>query len=351
MSFEKKMKKRGNQKLDAFAKNPYHKETVSHIPLWAKIVVPSLTAVAAAVLIVTVGVLPNMARGNKGNATHIQDSAMAPAEPTAVSSQTKVGNESYAPNPSDPRDNSYPEATMDKSWDERTIVGKYPSFSYDDKDYQIRYMDRSLPIDSKYVGNLLGSLSVKGYDSHKKEEHYIDAQIYLIKNIDKDISLAIKFNDSTDYYAYQNAGYYFESIEDMLTKVSFASEVTIDKASYYDSTKSGTEEVVVVSSQESILSFLNSCKETTNSAYRYQTLYKNNPEYNLDGSSSNVESSKVAISNMITLNVQIPALGIDNGWMIFNSNGTMRVNLFGNTAEFNIGEAKYQEIKSILFSN
>lgn len=58
MSFEKKMKQRGNQNIDAKTPNLYEKPHRS-IPLWAKIAIPSGTAVLAVAITLAV-VIPNL---------------------------------------------------------------------------------------------------------------------------------------------------------------------------------------------------------------------------------------------------------------------------------------------------
>ena len=154
MSFEKKMKKRGNQKLDAFAKNPYHQETPKVVepkrksfPTWAKVMIPTF-AVATCLVVFMV---PMIMMGAVG-----KNSAMKPN-----------GGDNYAPADMDgsryqggstdkaaPGDNSYCEegsqAAPVPHWSEATLIQKYPEFTYEGVNYQLRYTDRTMPIDSQY---------------------------------------------------------------------------------------------------------------------------------------------------------------------------------------------------------
>ena len=75
---EKKLRKRGMQKLDKYAHNPYHVNKpsfFSRIPLWGKIMVPAslVTAVAAVAFVGLInfgGAKAPQAPGKNDNALH-----------------------------------------------------------------------------------------------------------------------------------------------------------------------------------------------------------------------------------------------------------------------------------------
>ena len=89
MSFEKKMKKRGMQKLDALVKNPYQNQKEEEIkkpfPLWAKIVIPVASVSFASILafaIIVPSILPGLSNtsmdmGQGGGSS----GEVAPSEP------------------------------------------------------------------------------------------------------------------------------------------------------------------------------------------------------------------------------------------------------------------------------
>lgn len=351
MSFEKKMKKRGNQKLDQFAKNPYHKPKVTTFPTWAKVFIPSFAVAAGVVLFITVGVLPSMA--NNKNAAITNKDGYSHYEPTELN-PTNQGA-SYTPVDSHPSDaqaegsqgamSSTKEPGQIKKWEDKALFEQYPSFSYDNKTYQVRYADyRTNPIDVKYVEYLVSdNISLIGYDERLGEMHQMTASVYNITKINPDVALAIKFTNDENYYAYQNVDYYFSSFEDILNKVSFNTEVVINYIVYteYDATtRVSTKKQFEVDNQSAMMDYFYTLTG-------YANLKSDNPS---NQNTSEYVSSTQTANHYLSLNVTIPCLNINNAAMTFDSNGFVSVNLFGKFAEFQIENTKYQELENIILN-
>ena len=358
MSFEKKMKKRGNQKLDAFAKNPYHQETPKVVeskpkpfPTWAKVMIPTF-AVATCLVVFMVPII--MMGGAK-------NTAMKPNGGEAAA-PTNDGDSRYQGSSTDkatPGNNSYYEegsqAAYVPTWSEATIIQKYPEFVYQGNKYQIRYSDRSQPIDAKYIDTKLADLTVSGYDMYERVNHETNAEIYSIKNIATDASLAIKFSDDTNYYAYQNVSCSFPTLGDLVNKVSFETEVNFTLANYahFDASENYVEDKYTNISKSEIMNILFNDLTIANTKAKPKL---NAPNDSSSGGtsyvpqSSNGEHSEQRAESAVTITTAIPCLGIDNAYIRMWQGGKLDVNLFGSLSIFPIGEAKYQSLVTYLTS-
>ena len=346
MSFEDKMKKRGNKKLNQFAKNPYHKSWFSKIPTWSKILVPSLAVGAAVVVFVSVGVLPNMSRNAAQKVDNKGGYSNDPQSPTNKGSQG--GYDHYSEPGQAALNSSMPPKEAMVEWDDKTAIQQYPECIYQDNKYQVRNNYRNDPLDPNYVQHLIAdSVALYGYDGVLEENHQTSASLYNITKIDPAIAVAVKFVNTETYYAYINKDYYFETIEDMLNKVSFNTEVVINGGVYreYNATSGNITSVnYLIDNQTAIMDYLYTLKTYPNTRDKATT-------YTSEYTSHNVED----IEHFINLYISIPALNIgeatrDYAYLYFYSNGDVAINLFGRFAEFNIGTVKYQEMEDILLT-
>ena len=352
MSFEKKMKKRGNQKLDAFAKNPYHQETPEVVtskpksfPTWAKVMIPTF-AVATCLVVFMVPII--MMGGAKNAAMKPNGGEAAPAD---VDGSHYNGSSDKA----GPRDDQSYQAPEEGSqtapvphWSEATLIQKYPEFTYEGVNYQVRYTDRTMPIDSQYINAKLGNISVTGYDIYEDASHESNAEIYSIKNIANDASLAIKFNGDTNYYAYQNVNCYFATLNDVMNKVSFNTEARFTQATYSHISKSDAylEDEYKNLTKDDIMDII-FADLTIHNANTKPRL--NAPTSEGTDSSEGSSSGKRALS-VITLTTAIDCLSIDNAYLRMWEDGNLDVNLFGNRAVFYLGTSTYQSLLSYITS-
>ena len=351
MSFEKKMKKRGNQKLDAFAKNPYHQETRAvatnkpkSFPTWAKVMIPTF-AVATCLVVFMV---PIIMMGGAKNTDMKPNGGEAAAPANVDGSRYQGGSTDKAT----PGDNSYYEEGSQTApvphWSEATLIQKYPEFTYEGVNYQVRYTDRTMPIDSQYINAKLADISVSGYDIYEDASHESNAEIYSIKNIANDASLAIKFDGDTNYYAYQNVNCYFATLNDVMSKVSFNTEARFTQATYSHISKGDAylEDEYKNLTKDDIMDII-FADLTIHNANTKPRL--NAPTSEGTDSSEGSSSGKRALS-AITLTTAIDCLGIDNAYLRMWEDGNLDVNLFGNRAVFYLGPATYQSLLSYITS-
>ena len=354
MSFEKKMKKRGNQKLDAFAKNPYHQETPEVVtskpksfPTWAKVMIPTF-AVATCLAVFMV---PMIMMGAAGKNSAMKPNGGENYNPADVDGSHYNGSSDKA----GPRDDQSYQAPEEGSqtapvphWSEATLIQKYPEFTYEGVNYQVRYTDRTMPIDSQYINAKLADIAVSGYDIYEDASHESNAEIYSIKNIADDASLAIKFNGDTNYYAYQNVNCYFATLNDVMNKVSFNTEARFTQATYSHISKSDAylEDEYKNLTKDDIMDII-FADLTIHNANTKPRL--NAPTSEGTDSSEGSSSEKRALS-AITLTTAIDCLGIDNAYLRMWEDGNLDVNLFGNRAVFYLGQATYQSLLSYITS-
>ena len=93
---EKKLRKRGMQKLDKFAHNPYHVNKpsfFSRIPLWGKIMIPA-SLVAAVAVVAFVGLINGFGVGGRA--------PQAPGKNNGASNHTQQGQDTSAENRTHP---------------------------------------------------------------------------------------------------------------------------------------------------------------------------------------------------------------------------------------------------------
>ena len=352
MSFEKKMKKRGNDKLNQFAKNPYHQEPVvaetkpqKSFPLWGKILIPTAAFATALVLFVSIGILPMMASNGKIAINGGEEGQHTPAQDAESVNKGNYGsaqeNYSYAPG-------QQSETAPVPHWEEASLIQKYPNFVYGNIQYNIRYSDRSEPISETYVKQKLDDISVRGYDIYEDEAHFINASIYAINSVSDKVSLAIRFEGETAYYAYQNNNYQPQTLSDLLADTCFEDEAIISKGSYMDYIRSDNNKDYAVVDQATIKDILYSDKSPANTNIRTAILKADNPN---EQSSSEVASQLPAPNARIDLTIAFPCLGIDDAAITVFINGRMDAVFFGSRATFDVGTNRFTAIKDSLDSN
>ena len=330
MSFEKKMKKRGNQKLDAFAKNPYHQEPVIEskpvrrgMPLWSKILIP-VGSVAVAVFGTFIGMrmvfggFGNNAANKGGNAAHDE------AEATATISENKGdhGNSQAPYTPSSPED-----AT--RSWKDLNITSQYPVVNYSDLSYIEYSGDKAAPINAQYIASKIDeNITVKGHDYNLNEDHTIEVTIYSIKNIHYKAAIAVQFEGSTEYYAYVCLNYISSSYDELYDEMGFANELSLNSVTYTNEEGHLTNRPI--NNQNDLKALLASYKGQS-----LNNIYPNDPDVPQE---EKIDSIMVSIS--------IPCLDIKIANIEFYNYGLLSIRFsHALSHQFDVGVASYNAFK------
>lgn len=209
-------------------------------------------------------------------------------------------------------------------WDDKTIVQKYPSFTYSNIRYTIFSTQIKDGINTKYVGNKVDDIIVDGIDVYNKDEKYsINAEIYEIKNVYKECAYAIKFEGDKEYYSYLNTTYEFETLGDFIEKLNLEEYLQFGTATYKNN-------IVYKDFDDSIVwDMLLSDYSLTNTS-----LTNNNYKNPLMSISTNIE-----------------ALGIENVSLAVNDEGYIQTNILGTAKTFYIGEEKVNNFIDYIIKN
>ena len=212
MTFKRKMKKFGNKMISEHAKNPYYsKEAKAGARIkWPKIFIP-IGSVAVIGLVLAL-VLPFSLNANNKN------------------EYEKI----YV-------NNIFEEdAIADiKFWDEKTIIEKYPTFIYNGTTYHVGGENVGLPVESKYVGDLIGDVIASGFDNFEGVLKNTNCTVYEILGVSKEAALLVRYIEDDHYYAYFNSNLSLSTIEDIYDKISPFNSLTFTFTYYVLKGESG----------------------------------------------------------------------------------------------------------------
>ena len=348
MSFESKMKKRGNKNLNKFAKNPYHKSWFSRIPIWTKVLVPS--ALAAGLIIgVFVGVLPNMTSKASAN-LKTGDSGYQEAALNDDTGSNNKGYHSYAPGaPSSATASQHNDSSSIAEWTSLSIPEKYHRITYNNS-YYYYYSDVS-PLEVENVGDLLqtGVIAEGGnYQGGVFEKQTDDVSIYTVKNFANRIIVAAKLLNDNNYYLYfSNSDIApYNILEDLFNDIPLNIVCETNEA-YFECYKEGYElygyygyEGIEKSQVMSII-FNDLTAPSSNNAAFPQDLIKKVNEYN----------KKITVSiNFPVIHINSPSLALSSAISILE-NGCLEATMFGRKQTYYVGSDVYQTFEAYLFNN
>lgn len=117
----------------------------------------------------------------------------------------------------------------------------------------------------------------------------IQANIYAIKNFSPDAALAIKFEESNEYYFYVNCLYSPKRFEDLIKDFGLESNIISNKGEYCKFKPQFIITKVYISDTEAIWKELNKCSDAVivdyyNKGIDLLALYFSRPEFNISGS-------------------------------------------------------------------
>ena len=328
MSIEERIKKRGNQKLNKYAKNPYHISWVDRMPLWSKVVIPaSLLATSAALVVVLT--LPK----NVKNITESSNSiSVAPS--IAPSSIAHSVQESLYSVP---------------KWEDRAINDQYRVLSFND----ITYYSYLYPmIEEEYIGELIDeNITMRGSEEHFENNNYspimheTSVKLYKINGFNPNFILAVKFIEDNGYYWYKNISNtnYYATLSEFLDNVDINEVATFPTAfyDYLDGDKRVRCEYENIDKSQVINNVFSNpdayfCKEVElpGGVTKYYSQY----------------------TNYIRMPIYIPMLHLttsSNGasGFAFYDNGFLEITFLNKKDLFYIGEEKYQSLEKHLLTD
>ena len=320
MNFEKWMKKRGNNKLNAYAKNPYHVSWIKRLPVWSKVVIPTTLALTAAVVVISVGVLPHL--GANGAAVHSKNDN-TPAYSSAERPQESKSTH-YTPASSQAQ-TSYNPGETDSGY--RSVHAKFPTLNYSSREYTLTDVYGSPIVPQASVGQLLYEGSSKAVSLGDEE-----IRIYAIKNIDDEVAVALRTRYSNIAYAYFNLDTHFHDIHDFKELLNPYSEMDITSIEHIDYTGVEFEQATVYEYANYKINDI------------YDILFHDELVSGYIAEDYDYESS----TEYFQMTLKVEALGVDSFNAYFFNTGYIVFDMFNQNHIFELGQTTYELIDVYL---
>lgn len=299
---EKKLRKRGMQKLDKFAHNPYHVNKpsfFSRIPLWGKIMVPASLVTAVAV-VAFVGLINGVGKGNAAPASSKNGdvSHYAPAE------QDTSNDKGYTGDPSVPGSIAQKQSIringVDYSFIATGSKGSGESSMY-------------ATVQEENLGNLISDTT--------------DLTLYEIKNYSSDTFIAAKYSNSPNIFACFNEDITFSTIDDFLNKIPFMSDSSI-----------ANQKIMIFDDQPNNKYYTGADTATINSYLFTDT-----------GSASVTTYSQAEGESAITMPFKLNTFNSECVKIILYRSGHMRITIADNDKNvYNVGENIYSNVRTYI---
>ena len=307
---EKKLRKRGMQKLDKFAHNPYHVNKpsfFSRIPLWGKIMVPA-SLVAAVAVVAFVGLINGFGMGGR-----------------ATQAASKNGDASYqAPAEHD--------TSNDKGYtgDSSTPVNQKQSIRVNGVDYAFiatgskgsgsgQSSSMYATVQEENLGNLISDTtdSITG----------ASVALYEIKNYSSDVFIAAKYSDNPNFFACCNEDITFATIDDFLNKIPFTSDSSI-----------ANQKIVIFDDQPKNKYYTGADTATINSYLFTDT-----------GSASATTYTLGQGESVVTIPFKLNTFNSECVKIILYRSGHMRIQIADNDKNvYNVGENIYSNVRTYI---
>ena len=307
---EKKLRKRGMQKLDKFAHNPYHVNKpsfFSRIPLWGKIMVP-VSLVTAVTVVAFFGIINNAgglgyankapASNNKGEASHY-----APAEQDTSNDKGYTGDPSV---PGTAQKQSIRVNGVDYSFIATGSKGSGESSMY-------------ATVQEENLGNLI----IDTTDSNTGA----NVAIYEIKNYSSDTFIAAKYANNPNIFACFNEDITFSTIDDFLNKIPFTSDSSI-----------ANQKIMIFDDQPNNKYYTGADTATINSYLFTDT-----------GSASVTTYTQAEGESAITIPFKLNTFNSECVKIILYRSGHMRITIANNDKNvYNVGENIYSNVRTYI---
>lgn len=213
-----------------------------------------------------------------------------------------------------------PESSRDENviipkWDERTLPTQFMEFTFNG----IIYGTRDSEIDSYYIGNPFGAVTMTGEDVYEDKTYTINAEIFNINGIASDCAVAVKFNGYENCYVYTNGNYHPNTLGELVDALNLNSNLT-----FGDLILSDDRTIVTDYDRQIIKDILNTyrtCENLSNSIYH---------------------------KRLFSVAVSVDILGIKNKAFTITEDGYFITNIMDWQNTFYIGADKAQEIADKL---
>ena len=304
---EKKLRKRGMQKLDKFAHNPYHinkPSFFSRIPLWGKIMVPA-SLVAAVAVVAFIGLINGFGMGGRA--------PQAPGKNNDVSNHTQQG-----------QDTSVEKGQKDPSIapsHERSIRVNGVDYAFIATGSKGSGSEQSSSMYATVQEENLGNLIIESTYQNTS------VAIYEIKNYSSEVFIAAKYSNDSHIYACLNEDITFSTINDFLNKVPFISDSSI------------TNQKIVVFDDQPKNKYYSGADTATLNSYLFTDT----------GSTSATTYTLGQGESVVTMPFKLNTFNSECVRIILYRSGHMRIQIADNDKNvYNVGENIYSNVRTYI---
>jgi len=211
-------------------------------------------------------------------------------------------------------------------WNDKSIIQKYSSFTYNKLSYDIWSTTSSKPISENHIEKEIDSILITGYDIYEDKTHVIKANVYKIRKVDLGCAIGIQFNGDDKFYAYINDRYKFYSLEEIINKLNLIEYCSFQNAYYEFEDKDGAHLIRFDDFDDELVwnGLLNQAKN--------ENLFFNN--------------TTLSIESFMIIRVKIEALGIEDNysWIRLDNKGFMEISILSTTGNRCIFELDVENI-------
>lgn len=115
-----------------------------------------------------------------------------------------------------------PETAVIPPWNELEISEKFINLFYDGTEYYTKcFKTESSQIDVK-----LGDTVIEGQDFQTMEMYQAYVTVFTLKSISKECAVAVRFENSPDYYVYTARNYFPDNMNELLNNISYEENIS-----------------------------------------------------------------------------------------------------------------------------
>lgn len=215
-------------------------------------------------------------------------------------------------------------------WGELTIAQQFSLVENNGKKYDVR----NTKVLQERIGNKIGEVVVKGYDTYTKATYTHNAELYKMKNFPEECVIAVKYENTNEYYVAINAYYKPATLKDFMEDLNLREIVSFGTIFYddYNIDKDGN--------------------------VKYESIEFPNVDDNIiwkmlfdDVTVENVYDDRELYAATMDISVNIPLLGYENIGVSVNEYGYLITNILETGKAFYIGEEKVQKFVNYIIEN
>ena len=121
------------------------------------------------------------------------------------------------------------EPAIEWPWEYKTIVEQYTTINLNDKEYY----SSGRPVDASFIGELIGTFDVMGYDAHSNQNHKIASEIYRIDGISEEYVVSVKLDG--EFYVFSHNEYAPPvNLGEVLDNYALEQTLLLDQFTKYD---------------------------------------------------------------------------------------------------------------------